>query len=300
MMLRQYDHIFILRVITYTMNQADDKKTILIIDTSYTIFYRFFATKRWYGFAHKEDYKACENFFLDEVFKAKYKKLFIQMFTTLCKKYNSDFSHIVFAIDTSRSTIWRNEHIEQYKGNRTRKKGDEAIGDFFKYTYQVIIPELIQHKKVTTIQYPTLEADDCIYIAKQIIRDKNPTQPIVIIGSDHDLMQLLDNSSPELTKIITLQGKSLQDKSCGDSQKDLHIKIITGDKSDNIPSCFSKCGYKTALKLADNKDLLEKKFTQQEGSREIYERNKKIISFKHIPTHLVEACYTQYKDILYT
>ena len=280
------------------MSEHQDNKTVLIIDTSYTIFYRFHATKRWYSFAHKEDYKTCEHFFLDEVFKAKYKKLFISMFTPLFKKYNSDYNHLIFAIDCPRSQIWRHQYVEQYKGTRVRQKGDEVIGDFFKYTYQVIIPEIMKKYQTKKIKYDTLEGDDCIYIAKQIIREKRPNQRIVIIGSDHDLMQLLDPTSNKLTDIITLKGKSLQDKSCGDSRKDLEIKIIIGDKSDNINGCFPKCGYKTALKLVNNPDLLEKKFNTHMGSRELYERNKKIIAFKHIPTDLYEQCYIQYKDIL--
>ena len=277
----------------------------VILDTSYAIFYRFHATKRWYSFARKEDYKNCENFFLDEVFKAKYKKLFVTMFTPLFKKYKTDFAHLIFAIDCPRSKIWRNQYIEQYKGTRVQQKGDEIIGEFFKFTYKEIIPEIIKKYNAKLIKYDTLEGDDCIYIAKQIIRHKNPLQPIVIIGSDHDLMQLLDipnnneeninNCLKEITTIITLKDKSLKNKSCGDSRKDLQIKILVGDKSDNIPGCFPKCGYKTALKLVNNTELLENKFNKHEGSRDIYERNKKIISFSNIPKELYEQCYSQYE-----
>jgi 5'-3' exonuclease len=285
-----------------SINQHD--KARIIVDTSYAVFYRFHATKRWYSFANKEKYKTCENLFLDEIFKAKYKKLFISMFTPLFKKYNSDFNHLIFAIDCPRSKIWRHNHITQYKGTRVRQKGDEAIGDFFKFTYQVIIPEIMELYQTKKIKYDTLEGDDCIYIAKKIIRHKHPLQPIVIIGSDHDLMQLLepvnteDNTNQPYTNIITLKDKSLQDKSCGDSQKDLEIKIIVGDKSDNINGCFSRCGYKTALKLVNNTELLQQKFNSHTGSREIYERNKKIISFKGIPKKLYDECYTQYESIL--
>ena len=275
-----------------------DKKTYIIVDTSYAIFYRFHATKRWYSFAHRDDYNACDNLFIDDVFKTKYKKLFINMFTPLFKKYNSDFKHVIFALDCPRSTIWRNDFIDKYKGTRVQKPGDEAIGDFFKYTYANIIPELIKTYSSNTISYETLEGDDCIHIMKNIIRDKHSEQPIVIIGSDHDLMQLLDNGQEDLTKIITLKDKSMRDKSCGDSKKDLEIKIIIGDKSDNIPSCFPKCGYKTALKLVNDTELLEKKFLKYPNSREVYERNKKIISFKHIPRHLYDPCYEAHKYII--
>ena len=30
---------------------------IILVDSSYTSFYRFFATRTWYSMAHKEDFK---------------------------------------------------------------------------------------------------------------------------------------------------------------------------------------------------------------------------------------------------
>lgn len=293
------------------MQHNDTEKTFIIVDTSYAIFYRFHATKRWYSFAQRDDYNSCEDYFVDDVFKTKFKKLFIDMFTPLFKKYNSDFDHVIFAIDCPRSDIWRNQHIERYKGTRELKEKDKSIGKFFAFTYSDIIPELMKTYSTKTIAYNTLEGDDCIYIAKHIIRDQHPLRPIVVIGSDHDLMQLLDitesdqdirtesDSEPEhLTKVITLKNKSLHTKSCGNSDKDLEIKIIIGDKSDNICGCFPKCGYKTALKLVNNRDLLEKKFNTHSGSREIYARNTKLISFKHIPVELYTQCYQLHKDML--
>ena len=32
-------------------------KNIILVDTSYTNFHRFYATLRWYSFAHKDEYK---------------------------------------------------------------------------------------------------------------------------------------------------------------------------------------------------------------------------------------------------
>ena len=280
-------------------------KTFIVVDTSYAIFYRYHATKRWYSFAHREDYNAIDNYFLDEIFKSKFKKLFVDMFTPLFKKYNSDFQHVIFAKDCPRKNIWRNQHIQKYKGTRTTSDTDKCIGEFFKYSYQTILPELEQTYSTKMVECDTLEGDDCIYIIKDMLTKRYPDQPIVIIGSDHDLMQLLDNYDTNIEKqnrikIVNLKGKSLHEKSCGDSRKDLEIKIITGDKSDNIPGCFPKCGYKTALKLVNDTELLEKKFNKHEGSRDIYARNKKIISFGCIPKELYNKCYETYIQSLST
>ena len=45
--------------------------------------------------------------------------------------------------------------------------------------------------------------------------------------------------------------------STGDPKKDLFIKIVTGDKADNIPDYLS-VGKKTAAKFYDNDELFKK------------------------------------------
>ena len=78
--------------------------------------------------------------------------------------------------------------------------------------------------------------------------------------------------------------------------EDLFCKIITGDKSDNICGVFKKCGKVTALKLWNDKNSLEKKL-DKENSREIFERNKKIIDFRGIPTKLSDEFLKEFIKI---
>ena len=133
-----------------------------------------------------------------------------------------------------------------------------------------------------------LEADDIIYLCKKKLRKLYPECKVVIITSDHDLMQMID----ENTFLIDLKNKLINKKSCGDPEKDLKIKIICGDKSDNIVGCFKRCGVKTAMKLIENNDILENKFAKNEGSRERYILNTKLIDMKNIPSDLVEIFET--------
>ena len=67
------------------------------------------------------------------------------------------------------------------------------------------------------------------------------------------------------------------------------MKIICGDKSDNIPSCFKNCGKKTALKLIENKKLLLNKFKENPESLNIYAINKMIIDLSNIPIELKDS-----------
>ena len=129
-----------------------------------------------------------------------------------------------------------------------------------------------------------LEADDVIAITKDFIRKRNPDSKIIIVTSDMDLLQLIDDN----TTLISLKNKILNEKSCGDPKKDLEIKIICGDSSDNIPGCFQRCGHKTALKLINDKSKLLEKFKKEEGSMDRYAINRILIDFENIPNELVK------------
>ena len=74
----------------------------------------------------------------------------------------------------------------------------------------------------------------------------------------------------------------------------MFVKILTGDKSDNIKGVFKKCGPKTACKYFDNRELFEEKLNSVEGAMEIYELNKKIIDFNEIQEELVKNFLEKY------
>ena len=76
--------------------------------------------------------------------------------------------------------------------------------------------------------------------------------------------------------------------SFNDPEKDLFCQIVSGDKSDNIKSVFSRCGIKTAAKYFHDRDVFEKKLNAVDTARSIYEFNKTLLDFNNIPEELVE------------
>ena len=66
---------------------------------------------------------------------------------------------------------------------------------------------------------------------------------------------------------------------------DLELKIIKGDKSDNIPSIKNRIGEKTALNYINNKPLFEK-LLEDNNINEQYKKNRLLIDFDYIPKEL--------------
>ena len=100
----------------------------------------------------------------------------------------------------------------------------------------------------------------------------------------------------ENVELYDLKYKKLTERksSFNNAEKDLFVKILTGDKSDNITGVFKKCGPKTASKYFDNRELFQKQLEKEEGSKEKYELNRKIIDFNYIPIELVQGFKGKY------
>jgi len=256
-------------------------KSYILIDGSYFIFFRYYAIHNWFKIAKKD--VALDNPIENIDFVNKFKKTFISKIKEIPKKLNLDNPHIIVGRDCPRATIWRMKLLETYKANRVYDETFKA-GPFFKLAYNEDL--FTQGGSNMTISCPELEADDCIAILTKEIIKTNKKANITIITSDMDYLQL---ARPNV-QLFDLKFKKLTERKTAydNPDKDLFIKIVTGDKSDNIQGVFKRCGAKTACKYYDNIELFKKQLDKEEGSKERFLLNKKIIDFNEIPTHLVE------------
>lgn len=264
-------------------------KNFLLIDGSYFIFYRYYALISWFKLAKKEQTIDKENPPIENIeFVEKFIKTFISKLDEIKKKLKLDNPIIIVGKDCPRQDIWRMKYLSSYKANRVY---DSFLGGpFFKMAYD---DDLFIKGGVNKImKYPTLEADDCLAIITEKIKTIFPQGKITIITSDMDYLQL----ACENVELYDLKYKKLTERksSYNNAEKDLFVKIVTGDKSDNIEGVFKKCGPKTACKYFDNKELFEEKLKSVEGAMEIYELNKKLIDFNGIPEELVKNFLEKY------
>ena len=263
----------------------------LFIDGSYYIFYRFFATYNWYRKQNEsDDLNKNENITDDKIFMEKYAKIFENTIVSLQKSNKIEWTNVFFAKDCPRQDIFRNDIYDDYKIREELKSFDNNI---FVYTYNVLIPKLVEKYKFNILCSDKLEADDVIALLVKKIHALNASTKFLIITNDNDYVQLHNS----VTEIKNLQDKALKIRASPDYDAEtyLKIKIILGDKSDNIPAIIKKCGIKTAEKLALNPDELNKIFNKDPDAKKNFERNQRLIDFNYIDEKLKKEYLQKFK-----
>jgi 5'-3' exonuclease len=275
---------------------------IILVDSSYTSFYRFFATLRWFSLAHKEIYSKYKedpsfDWSLEPTFIDKYKKMYLESIIRLVSKSVYDDSILIFCLDSPSETLWRHELSDCYKGNRVDLSEKNNFIPTFKLTYNELIPSLVKdNKNIHMLRLPRMEADDIIALSVRYIRYKKPSKTIYLVSGDNDFLQLgYDN-----LYFADYKKKEVFQLSTDEAKNALHLKLINGDCSDNIPSIFPKdikLGNKMKQLIRDNKTELYKYLDDNNSAKKIYMNNKKLISFKYIPKEYRQPVYSFIKKI---
>lgn len=251
----------------------------ILIDGSYFCFFRYFAIMQWWKLS-KPDI-LLEIPYTNTEFVEKFCHTFIEKVKDIKKQLRIDNPIIIVGKDCPRGDIWRNKHLSTYKG--TRDHSNFHGGPFFKMAYERLWKEAGVH---AVLQYPSLEADDCIALTAERIVESVHNPRIYIIASDMDYLQLV---SP-IVSVYNLKYQNIASSknATGDPLCDIFCKIVCGDKSDNIPGIFKKCGAKTAVKLFHNKEEFNKKLLHEDAV-EKYKQNTILINFNMIPNELRQA-----------
>lgn len=268
---------------------ADTDNKYLFIDSSYYTFFRFHSAKSWYSRRVKQKLDDDEyQWTSDPVFMKTYEKRFRETLVEMQKKFNVPWNNIYFGKDCPRNEIWRREHYPGYK--QTRKSYPEGSGllGIFEFS-RGILKDMTDKKGCHRIKCPNAEADDVNAVISRHIRNKEPNAIIYIIANDHDYFQLTDNR----LHIVSLPGYKYINKGV-DPDYELKLKIIQGDKSDNIPSLYSGCGPSTAKLLAKDKDKLNEQLKNKDVMVQ-FELNSLLVDFKNIPEHIQKHILESYE-----
>ena len=261
-------------------------KHYLLIDGSYYVFYRYYALLQWWKNAKPDE--PLNNPAENSLFIEKFKEVFIKKLKEIPKKLKLQTHDLKIYVgkDCPRETIWRVNIFPDYKANRVY---DETFmgGAFFKMVYA---ENLFDKAGITKIlKCKTLEADDCLALTAKRLMANDPQCQVTIIASDHDYLQLV---CPQI-QIYNLKFKNLLEGKdvFPEGKKNLFLKTIMGDKSDNIPSIFPKCGIKTALKCYEDPEYFKTKITPE--VLENYKKNDRLVNFNNISQDLQDTFYAE-------
>ena len=278
---------------------------IILVDSSYTSFYRFFATLRWFSFANKEEYKehkgdASYDWSKNEIFIEKYKKMYLESIIKLVGRRVYKKSKVLFCLDSPKETVWRNEIIDDYKGERQDLSKKNNFKPTFKITYEELIPYVINQNKdkIYSLKVPEIEADDVIALTVKYLRKKNFEGNIYLVSGDEDFLQLgYDNlyfANYKKKKVFKITEEEAEEK--------LLQKIICGDSSDNIKCIFPKD--KKLLSNKGRKEIKESHYSLKEylmtnpEALKLFNRNKRLIDFNYIPKKYHKKVFKYIKKII--
>jgi len=279
---------------------------IILVDTSYTTFHRFFATLRWFSFVNKEEFKLYKDdntydWSKNKIFIEKYTKMYLESIINLLSKNVYNNSVLIFCQDAPSDTLWRHEIADCYKGTRIDLSEKHNFKPTFKYTYEVLIPKLLEENKhIHSLKVPKMEADDLIALATRYIRYKRPNHIVYIISGDNDFLQL----GYKNLYIADYKKKDLIHLTREEAREALRQKIVSGDCSDNIPSIFitkgsdEKISNKIKKLVKEDKDAMKEFLLNNKTAYAQYEKNKKVISFKYIPKHFRKPVYKSIKKLI--
>ncbi len=286
---------------TKTLELDINSKPIILVDTSYTSFYRFFATIRWYSFSHPEEFAKVKSdnkydWTTNKLFMEKYEKMYLDSIIKLVKKKIFDNSIVIFCMDSPKEKLWRTQIQCDYKADRADMSLKHNFKPVFAYTYDTMIPQFIKSKpeSIHKLRVESMEADDLIAIIAMYLERTNSTRPVYLVSGDADFLQL---GRDNLT-FINYKAKKPIVLTKAEALNALREKIITGDTSDCIPSIFPKGKRANKKQILESDDKLDEYLNANPEAKAQYEINKKMIDFTNIPKTYVSKVEKLYKQLV--
>lgn len=197
-------------------------------------------------------------------------------------------SKIILAFDSRPS--WRYTIYSDYK-NKRKAIRDKSVVNFD--LFHPVLNSFIEDIKKTftnfyVMEVESSEADDIIAVLTEYLYAQN--KEILIISTDKDMNQLM--CFPNVRQYDPLKNKFFQSLNY---KQELELKILTGDKSDNIPPIKKKCGIVTATSILQ-KGLSDFLSNSDKDVNENYIRNKTLIDFNYIPTDIKMKIINKYNS----
>jgi DNA polymerase-1 len=159
---------------------------------------------------------------------------------------DNEYDKVIVFWDGKQNSKIRRELYPNYKLNRKNDMTEEKLESY--YTQKNRVKQYLEECFVRQVEVEQNESDDLIAFYCQIATDEEK----VIFSSDKDLLQLINESTSLYSPLQRYTYKNGDKVKFGDyyipHQNILTVKILMGDKSDNIQG-IERLGEKTFVKI---------------------------------------------------
>jgi len=159
---------------------------------------------------------------------------------------DNEYDKVIVFWDGKQNSKIRRELYPNYKLNRKNDMTEEKLESY--YTQKNRVKHYLEECFVRQVEVEQNESDDLIAFYCQIANDEEK----VIFSSDKDLLQLINQSTSLYSPLQRYTYKNGDKVKFGDyyipHQNILTVKILMGDKSDNIQG-IERLGEKTFVKI---------------------------------------------------
>jgi len=209
------------------------------------------------------------------------------------KKHRDEYGQVVICADGMNT--WRKEFFPEYKAAR-KKNRDESSQDWTEIfrILHTVRDEIRDYLPYKVIHMEGVEADDIIGTLAMQTQEFGQDEPVMIISSDKDFIQL--QKYKNVKQWSPIQKKFVTDKN---PRTYLFNHIMRGDSGDGIPNVLSADdtfiseNSQTPLRQTKIDNWLEHSDNLREHmDDEIYrnyQRNKKLIDLTDIPEDIQES-----------
>ena len=254
----------------------------------------------------------------------------LQSINFVIKKY-SRMTNFVFCFDSSKKS-WRYglDRGEDYKANRKTSTPRFDRQGFSKFISE--FKEFLVDKGYCVLSYPHAEGDDLIYVSSNLIYKSD--ESVIICTADSDMKQLVKFNGTSFIAMFNMDSSKMMhyidqrtkkkeistlDDFLGISEnviedsnrsiieqrsekiipeKALFVKVLSGDKSDNIPSVYKYLKGKSEVSFTDLRasKVFEKHYEQKVVNDEL--KIEDVFKDPDLPKHIIDEVQKSpdYKD----
>ena len=203
------------------------------------------------------------------------------------KKHRDEYGQVVICADGMNT--WRKDFFPEYKAHRrkNRDESDQDWNEIFRILHTVR-DEIRDYLPYKVIHMEGVEADDIIGTLVMQTQEFGMDEPVMIISSDKDFIQL--QKYKNVKQWSPIQKKFVTDKN---PRTYLFNHIMRGDSGDGVPNVLSadntfiSGNHQTPLRQTRIDNWLENADNLREHMDEDtyrnYQRNKKLIDLTDIP-----------------